>query len=175
MKISTTYFLIPLLYTIIFTADASSEFVERSLEDAAVAGDDVVAGGDDAVVAGDDVTETLDDAVEAGDDAVEAGDNVTETGDDMYVASNETSSAYFNSTVLNKVKGTYQAVPAEWSKEQWGFFAALMFIFGMMSSSFFFFLVFPCCCPKTARNAYARFIIGTQREKDWKKVELIKI
>ncbi len=128
--------------------------MERRLEDAAAAGDDVAVAGDDVVVAGDDVTET---------------------GDDAYLASNETLSVYYNNTVVDRVKGTYQAVPAEWSKEQWGFFAALMFIFGMISSLFFFFFVFPSCCPKTARNAYARFIISNQDEKDWKRVELIKI
>lgn len=156
MKISATILLISVLLAAIFTADASSNLRLRHLEDAGADGDDAVAAGDDAVA------EEAEEAEEAGDDAVAVDDAVA----DDYVT--------YNGTMTDRVKdysvSTYQSVPAEWSNEQWGFFAALMFVFGMISSLFFFFFVFPCCCPRAMRTAYARFIA----DEDTKKVQLIK-
>ena len=56
------------------------------------------------------------------------------------------------------VQDNYQSVPSEWSTEQWGFFAAMMFAFGMINSLFCLFCVFPCCCPRVMRTTYAKLI-----------------
>ena len=154
MKITATFLLLSLFNAAVFTVNASEQLRHRVLEDAA--NDDAAeaeeAAGDDAV---------------AGDDA--AGDDAAVVTDDDYTAYNGTFSDRVKDYTNTHIQESYETTPSEWSNEQWGFFAGLMFIFGSISSLFFLLFVFPCCCPNAMRTAYARFIVT----EDSKKVNLI--
>uniref|UniRef100_A0A7S3V5I6 Uncharacterized protein n=1 Tax=Chaetoceros debilis TaxID=122233 RepID=A0A7S3V5I6_9STRA len=128
--------------------------VHRGLEDS----------GDDAAV-----DEAVDDAA-AVDDAVEDVDD-------------EINAYYYNSTAsenardyfVNHAQDNYQTTPSEWTNEEWGFFAAAMFLFGALSSLGCLIFVLPCCCPRSTKTAYAR-CLAPQLEVDdsySKKVQLI--
>jgi hypothetical protein len=73
---------------------------------------------------------------------------------------------------VSHVQANYSSVPSEWSGEQWGTFAALMFVFGSIASCFCLFFVFPFCCPSVMTTAYARYL--NPPKEDTKKVKLIR-
>ena len=126
--------------------------VHRGLED----------GGEDAV----------DDAVDAVDDAV---DDAAAVDDDIIVYyNNSTNSGNVRGYVVNHAQDNYQTTPAEWTNEEWGFFAAAMFLFGALSSLGCLIFVLPCCCPSHMKTAYAR-CLAPRLEEDTnpKKVQLI--
>mmetsp|Transcript_5710 Transcript_5710/g.8650 ORF Transcript_5710/g.8650 Transcript_5710/m.8650 type:complete len:145 (+) Transcript_5710:29-463(+) len=107
---------------------------------------------------------------DATDDAAVETDDATATNTTS--AYNGTVTDHVKDYTITHVQSNYQSIPSEWSGEQWGTFAALMFVFGSIASCFCLFFVFPFCCPTVMTTAYARFLNPPQ--EDTKKVKLIR-
>ncbi len=147
--------------------DAAAEEVEEQAyeEEAAEEEAEEEAAEEEAAEEEEAEEEAVEEEEEAAEDAVEdAYDQGYEDGEEAAVEEyvNGTSTGNYadkvKSYAVNHGQTNYGTAPNEWSKEDWGFFAALMFIFGNVFSMFFFFLIFPFCCPRATRTGYARFL-----------------